>query len=128
MNKMEQQGFQSGYIYVLKGSSGGGALVGQNTSILSQVTQCPEGYDVHMMARVNDAVEVERLVVAQLKTCKTITHRPGIEKYEFFNGNIGTITSIVTRTVAELQQYEDEDNDTVENPLVSFMDMLTSSH
>lgn len=110
------------YIYVVKGPMVGDVFVGRSAAL----NRIPEGCVVQMVTRVHDSVVVERLIMAQLKACQTLEHRPSIERYESFKGNISTITSIVTRTVAALQADDSDMEDVIENPLISFMDMLSS--
>lgn len=114
------------YIYVIKGPKRGDVLVGRSAYILNNISNWPKGYDVQMITRVDDAIDVEKAILEQLKTCKTLVHRPGIDEYEYFNGHVGTVVSIVARTISLLQEYDARDDDIAENPLVSFMDMLSS--
>jgi hypothetical protein len=110
------------YVYVVKGAMVGDVFVGRCATL----DRIPEGYVVQMVARVHDSVAVERLIMTQLKACQTLEHRPSIESYESFKGDIGTVASIVARTVAKLQADDTDDDDVIENPLISFMDMLSS--
>jgi len=104
----------TGYIYVINVDGVFG--IGNSSSI-------PEGHVLEMLIRVDDAIRAERAIITRLKDCTTLLHRPSIECYERFDGNLDTIISIVTQTIAMLNAGK---ADVEVNPLISFIDNLCS--
>jgi len=108
-----------GYIHVIQINSVADIFT------VGSMTGWPKGCVLHMLMKVNNATQAEQVIVNRLKSCKTLVHCPSIERNESFKGNLTTIMAIVTQTVTALMEDgELLEDPIVENPLITFMDML----
>lgn len=108
-----------GYIHVIQRNSVA------DTFTIGHMAGCPKGCVLHMLMKVHNATLAEQVIITRLKSCKALVHCPSIESNESFKGSLVTIMAIVAQTVAALlEDYKLLEDTVVENPLITFMDML----
>ena len=107
--------FDEQYIYIIKerkfiNTDEDVYKIGSSSSIIDSASHIRKGSNVYMIVKVNNASNLEKEIVGQLKKCKSLIHYSCIGD-EYFQGDIITIINTVSQSIVLLRDevsVEDE--------------------